>query len=787
MTAGSVSPSREDKTRAGRWRLWGTLLIAVLSPLSLALVNDDWLFTPVGYLDPFQYVGLFMNFDRPDFLAGHYKLARLPWVISGYLAYQALPPMSASIVLHLVYLAVAVGSTFLAVWIAFRDLAIASLASVALGFFTPFHGSGGWDYHNTAAGTYYLMTIALVHGAIWFPRRRRACLLSAGATLALTLHSNITFVNLVPFLLAYSWGLVRVREGSALTRRALGWSLIWLAAGSAVSTAVLCVVSVLAGREPLFFWPLVEIVVRYVADTRHLIPWWKPWRTLWFLHASYLAIPTVVCAASIAGLAIRSAPRCENDRSERECRQIGAVLMLGQFLGICALWLFWQTLGQVALMPDYFAYPIYPVCYLAIAGFLYRHGQPLRDAHAAGVGLLVVAAFWMFLVLQTGTKLKALWPEAFAYPVVPGIVLAIGAFVAFLGFRGGRAAFAVFGLLLAAANSSVLAGTNTVIWPVAQQVATGYGWNDPCRVHRDLFDVVVSASKLIWKVDPGFDRAHVWFPENASFRLGWECTAKVGDLGYSITEAATGGRFLAPPWPMPGVDELPDVVLQEASQEDYLIILITRNVGDVERMRQRFLRLGLDLELVRQAHVSSGSVGVDLYALLASGKQKVPSRWSRQVTLQNLSGQALRDSWQVNIYGLFHRGGLAGAPGGATFFESRTRRDHVALPFVELPWGHETPPTTERRWALVEAFSGDVQNREGGCRIVLQTESFVRLGGTACPSGTDTNNQAFIMLPAGTKRVRLYIENQPGRFRSELPQSLRLSVMMEPRSGDERP
>jgi hypothetical protein len=238
---------------------------------------------------------------------------------------------------------------------------------------------------------------------------------------------------------------------------------------------------------------------------------------------------------------------------------------------------------------------------------------------------------------------------------------------------------------------------------------------------------------------------------------------------------------------MPGVDELPDVVFQEAAQEDYLIVLITRNVGDVERMRQRFLRLGLDLEVVRQAHVSSGSVGVDLYALSASGRQKVPSRWSRQATLQNLSGQALRDSWQVNIYGLFHRGGLAGTPGGATFFESRTRRDHVALPFVELPLRPEASPTTERRWALVEAFAGDVQNRGGGCRIVLQTESFVRLGGTACPSGTDTNKQVFIMLPAGTKRVRLYIENQPGRFRSELPQSLRLSVMMEPRSGDERP
>src|SRR5262245_24246465 len=132
-------------------------LLVSFAPLALLLFNTDWIFTSEGYLDPWHYVGFFREYLNPNYSPGAYKLARLPWILSGYLVNSVLPPLPAVYVLHGLFLCVTSLALFIGLYALLGRLALAAVAATALGFYTHAHGSGGWDYHNTAAGAFYLL------------------------------------------------------------------------------------------------------------------------------------------------------------------------------------------------------------------------------------------------------------------------------------------------------------------------------------------------------------------------------------------------------------------------------------------------------------------------------------------------------------------------------------------------------------------------------------------------------------------------------------------------------
>src|SRR5262245_6847676 len=138
-------------------RVIGAALLVSFAPLGLLLFNTDWIFTPAGYLDPWHYVGFFHEYLNPAYSSGAYKLARLPWILAGYLVNSLLPPLPAVYVLHGLFLCVTSLALFIGLYALLGRLALAAVAATALGFYTHAHGSGGWDYHNTAAGAFYLL------------------------------------------------------------------------------------------------------------------------------------------------------------------------------------------------------------------------------------------------------------------------------------------------------------------------------------------------------------------------------------------------------------------------------------------------------------------------------------------------------------------------------------------------------------------------------------------------------------------------------------------------------
>src|SRR5580704_9248226 len=80
--------------------LLNCLLLASI-PIAMSIVNSDWLYTSIGFLDPWVNVGYFLHYSDPEFGAGYYKAARLSWIIPGFIAYHVFQPVVANYVLHM--------------------------------------------------------------------------------------------------------------------------------------------------------------------------------------------------------------------------------------------------------------------------------------------------------------------------------------------------------------------------------------------------------------------------------------------------------------------------------------------------------------------------------------------------------------------------------------------------------------------------------------------------------------------------------------------------------------
>ena len=100
----------------------------------------------------------------------------------------------------------------------------------------------------------------------------------------------------------------------------------------------------------------------FLQDSKKQASWWLPWSTGWFLDVSYLGY-LVLGFATLVGCVV-----CMILAMFRWRFDSIALSLQVQYIFVALLWLAWQSLGQTALQPDYFAYPIYPVMFFGLAG-----------------------------------------------------------------------------------------------------------------------------------------------------------------------------------------------------------------------------------------------------------------------------------------------------------------------------------------------------------------------------------------------------------------------------------
>jgi len=542
---------------------------AIASPLLLLLVTNEWLFTPEGFLDPWTYVGLFLNYQEPGFYPQEYKLARLPWILAGWVAHHVAPEPVAAFALHAGFLLLATAGVWFVLFELFRSASTASIGAVLLGFSTYVHGSGGWDYHNAGAGAFYIWTVYAVTYAARVATRRT--LFVAGSLAAAALHSNIILVNFVPLLAAHFVVLRQERRGGTGWQSDAARAALWTALGAAAVTAALIVVNGAVRRQPLFFRPIVDVIMQHLAGAQDPPGFFWP-TAEWLLKAQHLSLPFATALASgCLLLMLRRTPRAKVH-----------VLLCAEFVALAALWTMWQAIGQPSINIDYFVYPILPHAVLAAAAMIDLRAREAPWWIAAAAPLVLAAP----LALAFHQSFARVAPGLHALgAAVPAAILFLAAFACCLLPRS--AAVVAFLVLFGLGNASA-----AFRW---ERYAAG----NTCRTGRAINDAVIDLNRFVASFDPDFRRTSLWFARGETLQLGPGCTLSVQFLGYALQSSGVA-NIADNPYPMPSVDAISAARLQRIADIKHRVAVLGADPAAWRAIDRRAASLGLALRPVAE-------------------------------------------------------------------------------------------------------------------------------------------------------------------------------------------
>jgi hypothetical protein len=592
--------------------------VLVLIPLVMATVNSNWLFTPIGYLDPWYNVGYFLHYGDAAFRTAHYKISRLSWLLPGWVLYLALGPMVANFVLHVGALLVATVFLYLTLSrLVARDLAF--LTAVFLTIYFPFHGSAGWDYQTTGSGAFYSVTLYCLTraGQSEVPA---TSLLAAGVAYAATFHASILFINMVPVLAGHF--LVARRSAQlpmdlSLVLRAMGLTL----AGFLAMTLVLCVINWSVGRHFLFFQPILDIVFRYVQDTDNVKAWWSPWSSWWVVRqvghwpagAYYLAVPLATMLVSL--LFLGQTPI----RAWRDSGNLPGLFLIGQYVLLGAIWTLWQCVGQTALEPDYFAYPLIIPCVVGLTGLM---ATGKASVHPAATRWLLPAALLLALVpgmdvfghlLGTATLMdmsRICWVGVF-------FIIALLLVVAMT--RAGRqpllavAVMAIFQVYFPPFMEAAYAYAGTGPFST---IRARYAVVDGCAVNRTAFAALIALDRFA-SVGGRPDHTWLWLGPQETASTPEGCAFDLGHFRFSAVSLAfnpLGSRTDT------SVDQIVEQQIGGFGPHDR-IALVTTDASLAVRVVARLHQLGHSTGPVQQMVVKVGHSRLWLQILAMPGRK----------------------------------------------------------------------------------------------------------------------------------------------------------------------
>lgn len=719
--APTESPSHTKASRSRELVIAGVLVSC--APLILLVFNRDWFFTPDGFLDPWHYIGFFREYLNPDYSPGEYKLGRLPWILSGFLFHRMFTPVWAAYALHGLFFGVTTLALFAALYLLLGRLSLAAVVATLFGFYTHAHGSGGFDYHNTGAGAFYLLAVALL---AWSPvvAGRRLALIAAGVMIALAVHSNIMLVNLLPALALVHFTSVWVHAGKWPGVGDLLARGGWLLVGAVLITVVLGFVNWMAGREFLFFRSLVDMVARFLGDPeRYQATSLVPWSSGWAWTARYLPLPAAVFMAGVVTLMLRRRrmPSTPADRA--------AAALVAQCVITVPLFIAWQIAGQTALDWDLMAYPLTPVCFIALAGLLVTGWPETWERHwlAAIITTAAVSAIYLVVLDPFVRPLRML-----AAPIISvvGALLFAAILLTYLS-RPGRAMTVAFVVMFGLGNSFIANGP------------MGYSIYDRCKTQPHVYAAIVEGGSWLGAVDPTHRRIRTWFDEGEQVKTATGCTVGIGTVGRSITAMAFVPN-LARSFPVPGISEIPDEAIRTLAADDQALLAVIVGRPDMlEKWNRRLDALGLAHEDVAAHTVPLLGSSFAIHAWRIA--QRPPANLAFGASIVAIT----RDTPSaINAYGT-PKGRIV-TDGDRMMFHPTDARDHVSYPFVQLP------PRTGESWARV-VIDAPVINAPT-CRVIVQDQDFTTLGRLGCSSAT-----LYVRVPPSTRGVRVNLADTTGR------------------------
>jgi hypothetical protein len=589
------APDQSVSSVSNRYALG--LLAAI--PIMMSLFNDNWLYTQVGWLDPWYNVAYFLHYSDPTFLNDYYKISRLSWIIPGYVIYLLFNPLVANYLLHVGSLFISSSALFLALRKLF-NVEVAFVSSALLSVYVPFHGSGGWDYQTTPSGAYYLVAFALVTYAPFACAATMRLLFLVGLSMGAALHANILFINMVPLLLVQYLSVLYGRQLGKPTLLLVLNACAVVMAGILAITVLLGLINVLVGRDFVFFKVMFTIVTTYVADVGNMKQWWLPWSSMWFTTAAHFSYLTVPFAVTICGVLLLVWNILGGSK-----RDIVAISLVAQFIAAVALWLIWQTAGHVALQPNYFAYPLIPVMFAAIGGLAATgNGRSRQPKTASMVYMLPAFAVLLALPLIVNVALPSGSPR-FIWAVI--FFAALSTIACLLLRRFGWVVFFAAALLFGIGNHQTAVATG------AQGT---YAYRAPCNDARSLYQGLIDANRFLSGYVENVIKVYVWWQQGEVLDGGNGCKRELYQFGASMT--SFGSHYLAPPWNgMPSIKDLPDTSF--ALQQGSFVAVPTSSENNIEELIKRYKAKGISLSLAGKTTIRTKPANFMLYLLAVRG------------------------------------------------------------------------------------------------------------------------------------------------------------------------
>jgi hypothetical protein len=495
--------------------------VIFLLPLFLLFFSRAWLFTPAGSLDPWYYVGYFLQYpDHLPFFDGDYKISRLPWILKGYLAYKFFPPLAANYILHIGVFSIALLAFYLNVRCIF-DRKVAIITSIVFGYYTHAHGSGGWDYHSVDALANYLLSLMCIsfaakgkHWKLW--------LFIAGGTFFSAVHDFIILLNYLP--LAVLWYFFFNRK---YAKNSLKTSLFLFILGGFLVTAFYGMVNYLTGGRFLFFLPQIFAAIWLSFGNQ----WFTPFHEF-AVSATWLVSPAIILAASLVLCIKYFTNRKKSPVSEE------AVFPLIYFICTVAVHIFWHLQGQNTLEPDYMAVYMVPAMFFALAGIYCYLFENREVAYGFFLPVFTISIFLIPLVFVSRSSVLGLTNSLgnmLHINLTPVIIsLALGFIAVALMIFQSKKSTTIFIVTMILSISNIFSGSS-----IAN--ANGYYYGNSCSFSQNAYLAIIDSNIILKKIDPALEM-YFWYENNEMLNSGEIC----GEINMSYVFDSLAATHL---WP----------------------------------------------------------------------------------------------------------------------------------------------------------------------------------------------------------------------------------------------
>lgn len=555
----------------------------------LVIRNDSWIYTQIGWLDPWTYVGFGYDYDHPRFDADDYKLGRLPWILAEFYTRHVFEPVASQYFLQL-------GSLLIQGWFFYLALdrllgMVPGVVGAAFLITLPFiHGSGGADYNNTPSGMLYALSFYVLTVAA--PTSRPVLPVLFGICLGLLLHTNLLYVNLlVPLLMHFA--SLRWRDSELMQPRTILAFCALTLLGALAVTVALCFVNWSYGREWLFFATFAKMATRYLVDSSSQKLWWQPWSSEWYRNAVYVGVLAagVVTAATLVLLA------CFKRGNPATRFQI--VNLTGQYMSVCAIWFFWQMIGHTAFQPYYYAYPLFVPLACVVSSIVAFSAQP--EPRINIVVLAAIIAFASIMPYSSHWPIKDLIQTSYESLSLFLAIFAVGLLMIPLSARIG---VCVFALLLGPANAWV--NQNDVHYRRAA-----------CADRRDAQLALIAAHNAVATTNPGFSRdVYVWRHPDGDNAISVSTCSLVPERFIDDSLSWSGWYYLDDARPFKqAISEISIERLRDVIHHDPIIVMVTESSQIPDQLRQRFADLGRQFDPTQQIRINQGVVRFSLQIL----------------------------------------------------------------------------------------------------------------------------------------------------------------------------